>query len=272
MKKIISILIAITLILVCVTGCKKTEKTEVSADTSLEKVLEKKAFVLGLDDAFPPLGFRDEANNIVGYDIDLAKKVTARLGVELVLQPIDWSAKEQELNTGKIDCIWNGFTMTDERVNAMSFVGPYLANAQVVIVRADSGYKTLADLAGKTIGLQAGSSAAEAVSSMADFKASLKNIVEFKDNLTAFMDLEIRGIDAVVMDEVAAAYNITKDNKPFVILEENLIAENYGIGFRKGDLALSAKFNEILNEMALDGTIAAISTKWFGKDISVIGK
>ena len=127
-------------------------------------------FVLGLDDSFPPLGFRDDNNNIVGYDIDLASEVAKRLGVKLECQPIDWAAKEQELNTGKIDCIWNGFTMTAEREEALSFTKPYLDNAQVVIVRSDSGYKTLADLAGKTIGLQAGSSAAEAVDSVPSFK------------------------------------------------------------------------------------------------------
>ena len=89
-------------------------------------------FVLGLDDSFPPLGFRDKNNEIVGYDIDLAREVASRLGLELVCQPIDWSTKEMELNTGKIDCIWNGLTLTEERKRAMACSEPYLANAQVV--------------------------------------------------------------------------------------------------------------------------------------------
>jgi polar amino acid transport system substrate-binding protein len=239
---------------------------------SLEKIKEKAVFVLGLDDSFPPLGFRDDNNNIVGYDIDLASEVAKRLGVKLECQPIDWAAKEQELNTGKIDCIWNGFTMTAEREEALSFTKPYLDNAQVVIVRSDSGYKTLADLAGKTIGLQAGSSAAEAVDSVPSFKKSLKNIVEFKDNLTAFMDLEIKGVDAVVMDMVVGNYSIQTTGKPFVVLEEVLASEKYGIGFRKGDVELRDAVQDALLAMAKDGTIAEISNKWFGRDISVVGK
>ena len=184
----------------------------------------------------------------------------------------DWAAKEQELNTGKIDCIWNGFTMTAEREEALSFTKPYLDNAQVVIVRSDSGYKTLSDLAGKTIGLQAGSSAAEAVDSVPSFKKSLKNIVEFKDNLTAFMDLEIKGVDAVVMDMVVGNYSIQTTGKSFVVLEEVLASEKYGIGFRKGDVELRDAVQDALLAMAKDGTIAEISNKWFGRDISVVGK
>ncbi|NLM00592.1 MAG: amino acid ABC transporter substrate-binding protein [Treponema sp.] len=267
MKKIITILLAFSLIAVFTTGCKK-EKLQ----NSLEKVISKNALVMGLDDSFPPMGFRNEANQIVGYDVDLAKEVASRLGVDLVLQPIDWSAKEQELNTGNIDCIWNGFTMTEERQAAMSFVGPYLLNSQVVIVRNDSGITTLADLAGKTISLQAGSSASEAVNSNSEFKSSLKKIVEFKDNLTAIMDLEARGVDAVVMDEVVAAYIIAKDNKPFVVLDEALAPESYGIGFRKSDVELTEAVKQTLEAMAQDGTIANISNNWFGKDISTIGK
>ncbi len=242
-------------------------------DVSLQKVLDKGVFVLGLDDSFPPMGFRDAATNeIIGYDIDLAREVTRRLGVELVCQPIDWAAKEQELNTGNIDCIWNGFTMTPEREEMLNFTLPYLDNAQVVIVRGDAGIRTLADLAGKNIGLQAGSSAGDALDSAAAFKASLKEVVEFKDNLTAFMDLEIGGVDGVVVDIVVGSYSIRTSGKNFVVLNEALSTEKYGIGFRKNDSALRNKVQETLEAMAKDGTVAAISTKWFGSDISVINK
>jgi polar amino acid transport system substrate-binding protein len=249
-------------------------KKDVSGeDVSLQKVLDKGVFVIGLDDSFPPMGFRDEAtNDIVGYDIDLAREVATRLGVELVCQPIDWAAKEQELNTGNIDCIWNGFTMTPEREEMLNFTLPYLDNAQVVIVRGDAGIKTLADLAGKNIGLQAGSSAADALDSAADFKASLDEVVEFKDNLTAFMDLEIGGVDGVIVDIVVGSYSIRTSGKNFIVLEEALSTEKYGIGFRKNDSALRNKVQETLEAMAADGTVASIATKWFGQDISVIGK
>ena len=243
-----------------------------AADDSLKKVTSKGALVLGLDDAFPPMGFRDANNEIVGYDIDLAKEVTKRMGVKLQPQPIDWNAKEQELNTGKIDCIWNGFTITDERAKAITFTKPYLKNAQVVVIRKGSAFKTLADFKGKNIGIQAGSSAADAVNGAAAFKASLKGVIEFKDNLTALMDLEIKGVDAVVMDLVVANDNIKRSGKAFAIIKESLAPENYGIGFRKADLALMSKVQATLEAMAKDGTIAKISNKWFGSDISIVGK
>jgi len=218
------------------------------------------------------MGFRDENNEIVGYDVDLAREVTRRMGIKLVLQPIDWNAKEQELNTGKIDCIWNGFTITPERAQVLTFTKPYLKNAQVLVVRKDSGYKALKDLSGKSVGLQAGSSAADALEGATDFRASLKNVVEFKDNMLALMDLEIKGVDAVVMDLLVANDNINRSGKAYSILEEDLAPEEYGVGFRKNDLALMNEVQKTLEAMAADGTIAKIATKWFGADISIVGK
>jgi polar amino acid transport system substrate-binding protein len=243
-----------------------------AADSSLKAVQDKGKLVLVLDDSFPPMGYRDDDNQIVGYDIDLAKEVAKRLGVALVTQPIDWNAKEQELNTGKIDCIWNGFTITEERAKAMAFTKPYLKNAQVVVVRKGSGYSTLASLKGKKVGLQAGSSASDALDGAKDFKASLKQVVEFKDNLTALMDLEAKGVDAVVLDLIVANDNIKRSGKAFAVLPESLAPENYGVGFRKNDLALRDAVQAALEAMAKDGSIAAITKKWFGSDISVVGK
>jgi polar amino acid transport system substrate-binding protein len=271
MKKVVFFSVMLMAITMLFFACEK-KASSASEDSSLQKVWDKGVFVMGLDDSFPPMGFRDEANEIVGYDIDLAAEVAARLGVELVSQPIDWAAKEQELNTGNIDCIWNGFTMTAEREEMLNFTLPYLDNAQVVIVRGGEGINSLADLAGKNIGLQAGSSAADALDSAADFKASLNQVVEFKDNLTAFMDLEIGGVDGVVVDIVVGSYSIRTSGKNFIVLDEALSTEKYGIGFRKNDSALRNKVQETLEAMAADGTVAAIATKWFGQDISVIGK
>jgi polar amino acid transport system substrate-binding protein len=243
-----------------------------AADGSLAAVKAKGTLVLGLDDSFPPMGFRDESNQIVGYDIDVAREVAKRLGVKLAPQAIDWNAKEAELGTGKIDCIWNGFTITAEREKAMLFSKPYLRNAQVVVVRKDSGFTTLASLKGKEVGLQAGSSAADALGAAKDFKASLKEVVEFKDNLTALMDLEIKGVDAVVMDLIVANDNIKRSGKPYVVLKETLAPEVFGVGFRKGDVALRDAVQGALDAMAKDGTLAKITVKWFGADISVVGK
>jgi polar amino acid transport system substrate-binding protein len=252
-------------------GCEKKDPAR-GADDSLQKVLDKKKLVLGLDDSFPPMGFRNEANEIVGYDVDLAKEVCSRLGVELVLQPIDWNAKEQELNTGEIDCIWNGFTITEERKQALTFSPPYLKNAQVVVVKSNSPVTLLADLAGKSAGTQTGSSSIDAIDDAPEFKAGLKEVVEYKDFLTALMDLDVGGIDAVVIDLVVANDNINRSGKDFRILTETLGEEEFGIGFRKNDQALADKVWEILLAMAEDGTAAEISTRWLGADIGIIGK
>ncbi|MDR0563174.1 MAG: amino acid ABC transporter substrate-binding protein [Spirochaetaceae bacterium] len=251
---------------------KSNPSASASADNSWEAVRAKKKLVLGLDDSFPPMGFRNEANEIVGYDIDLAKEVARRLGIELVPQPIDWNAKEQELNTGEIDCIWNGFTITEERKQNILYSPPYLRNAQVIVVKADSSVQSLADLAGKTIGTQAGSSSVDAIDRASQFKSSLKDVVEYKDFLTALMDLDIGGIDAVVIDLVVANDNINRSGKPFRMLAETLGEEEFGIGFRKTDKALAEKVWATLLDMAKDGTVAAIAVQWMGADISIIGK
>jgi len=268
MKKFVLVAIAAAT-LFCTVGCKKTEKKD--AVTALK---ERGTFVLGLDDSFPPLGYRDDNNEIVGYDIDLAKEVAKRLGVAFKAQPIDWDAKEMELETGKIDCIWNGFTITDERKNALSFTFAYLNNEQVLVVQKASGIKSLADMKGKKLGIQSGSSAQDAVEEdkNRDFKAGLKDIIPFKDNITALNDLRIGGVDGVVMDSVVANYSIAQTGEPFYVVQQALANEAYGIGFRKNEPELRDKVQEILLEMEKDGTVAAISTKWFGKDVSVIGK
>ena len=249
-----------------------TREQSPGIDNSLEKILNKGYMVMGLDDNFPPMGFRNEKGELVGFDVDLAKEVTKRMGITLKLQAIDWNAKEQELNTGNIDCIWNGFTITDERKQAMTFTPPYIHNAQVVVVRADSPYTTLASLKGKTVGYQAGSSASNAIDDSPEFKQSIRKFVEFKENLTGLMDLEIGGIDALVVDVTVAEDNIRRSGKPFRILEEELAPEDYGIGFRKGEQQLADAIWEQLLAMKQDGTLARISTDWFGSDITVVGK
>ena len=255
-----------------VSNSSTASSTTAGADQSWDKIKEKGELVLGLDDSFPPMGFKDDNNNIVGYDIDLANEVTSRLGIKLKLQPIKWDSKDQELNTGNIDCIWNGFTISDDMKENVLFSDPYMNNQQVLVVMADSKYNTKADLAGKTVALQAGSSAKKAMDSEADFKASLKEVVELENNTTCLMDLKTGNVDAVLMDEIVARYFIKMKSEKYRVLDGSLAAEKYGIGFRKADVALMTKINDTLKEMAKDGKIAEISNKWFGKDISTIGK
>lgn len=269
MKKIIILLMVslITLSSVFAQGSK-----EKIGDESLKKVTDAGVFVLGLDDAFPPMGFRNANNEIVGFDIDLAKEVTSRMGVDLKLQPIDWNSKEQELSTGNIDCIWNGFTKTPTREKVMTFSDAYVMNQQVIIVKSDSKNHDLKDFKGLKIGLQGGSTASDALEAAPEFKSSLKEVIEFKDNLTALMDLNAGGVDGVILDLLVANDTIKRSNMDFKILNAGLSEEEYAIGFRFGDIALKDAIQAQLIEMSKDGTLAKISIKWFGNDISVIGK
>ena len=265
MKKLAR-LFALVLAMMMILSC-----SALAEDTSLADIKARGRLVLGLDAAFPPMGFMNDDGDIVGYDIDLAKEVCTRMGVELVCPPIEWSAKDMELSSGNIDCIWNGMTATEERQQTYSCSINYLQNAQVLVVLADSNITTLADLSGKTIALQSGSAAAEAVAANEEFSASLAGApVEYGDYAMALMDLDNKGVDAVAMDVIVANYYITAKNANYRVLEEQLAPEFYAIGFRKADVTLTEEVNKLLKEMAADGTIAKISTQWFGSDISIV--
>lgn len=250
-------------------GMESTDTAVAGEDKSLDSIKEKGKFILGLDDSFPPMGFRDENNEIVGFDIDLAKEVTSRMGVELVVQPISWDSKEMELNSGNIDCIWNGMSINDERKEAMNLSEAYLRNDMVFVVLDSSAYNSQADLAGKNVAVQNGSSAQEILEG-SEFKGQAGSIIGYDDNVTAFMDLDANGVDAVFLDSVVANYFITSKNKPYRILSDVLYEEEYAIGFRKNDQALRDEVQKILSEMKADGKVGEISTKWFGSDITII--
>ena len=275
MKKSVLIFVAAAVLCsITFSGCKKKgagSSASKPAD-AVEALKARGVFVLGLDDSFPPLGYRNDDNEIVGYDIDLAKEVAKRLGVQFKAQPIDWDAKEMELETGKIDCIWNGFTITEDRKKALSMSFPYLDNEQVLVVRQNGAIKTLDDMRGRVVGYQSGSSAQEAIDDNPGFKNTLADIIAFKENITALNDLKVGGVDGVVMDSVVANYSIAQTGEPFEIVKNSLANEEYGIGFRKKEPELRDEVERILKEMVADGTVASISKKWFGKDISVIGR
>ena len=280
MRKVLAMLLAAMMLTAMFAGCgnQKTEtkdqgndQKQEQTDDSFQKIKDKGVFVLGFDENFPPMGFK-EGSEYTGFDIELARALFQRLGIELKLQPIDWKANIMELNSGNVDCLWNGLTITEDRKKEIIFSEPYLKNEQVVVVMDSSPVKTLADLEGKKLGLQSGSSANEALDANEVFKSSLSEVVPFKDNMTAFMDLESGGLDAVLVDSIVAGYNITTSGKPYRILDEKLAPEEYGIGFRKGDVALRDAINAELEKMAADGTLAQISTKWFASDITTVGK
>lgn len=255
MKRLATMVMVITASLSLLAGCSGS-KGSVGEDNKL---------VIGIDDKFAPMGFRDEKNEIVGFDIDYAKAAAEKMGTTVEFQPIDWKTKESELSSGRIDLIWNGYTITDERKEKVLFTKPYLKNAQVVVTLAKSNLTKLDDLAGKVVGLQSLSSAADALNDH-PIKSKIKTVTEFSDNVLALSDLKIGRVDAVVIDEVVIKYYMAKETGTFKLLSESLAPEEYGIGVKKGNDALLQKLQKALDEMNQDGTASKISQKWFGED------
>ena len=243
-----------------------SSEAESSAAGTVAGTINEGQLVIGLDDQFPPMGFRDDSNNLVGFDIDLAVAVCERLGLEAVPTPIDWTTKELELDGGRVDVLWNGLTITPERQETMLMSPAYIANAQVIVVRNDSGIQTLADLAGKTVGLQETSSADEAYASCAAAGTEAE-LIKAPENISLFTDLKIGRIDAVVIDKVFADYYIAENGEGLLTtLEEQLADEEYGIAYKKGNQELADAVLGALDELVQDGTAAEISQKWFGED------
>ena len=263
MKKLFTVAL-ILMMLVC--GFAHAE------DTSLAYIQEKGTFILGLDDSFPPMGFRDEDNEIVGFDIDVAKVVAEKLGVEFIAQPIAWDAKELELNSKNIDCIWNGMSITPEREESMAMTFPYLNNQMIFYVKADSGIDNVEKLAGKSVAVQNGSYAEELLNGeYADLAATFDgDLLGYDEYLTALMDLQQGGCDAVLVDLVVGEYKVQGMGATDLTAAFALADDNYGIGFRKEDTALRDKVQEILQELKADGTLAEICKKWFTEDITVV--
>lgn len=295
-KRIISLAMA-AVMAVTLAGCggsgagttAAAETTTTAADTggaedsgaaadSTEAASEKPAasgeggtFIVGFDADFPPMGFMGSDGQYTGFDLELAQEAAKRLGLEFVAQPIAWDAKDMELETGNIDCIWNGFTMTG-REEDYEWTEPYMANTQVFVVAKDSGIAGRADLAGKVVECQVDSSAEAALKEEPDLTATFKELLTTSDYNSAFMDLEQGAVDAIAMDVIVAGYQIQQRNADMVILEDSLSAEEYGVGFKKGNRELRDKVQAALEDMAADGSLKTISEKWFGEDVTAIGK
>jgi polar amino acid transport system substrate-binding protein len=229
----------------------------------------KKKIVVGLDDHFPPMGFRDDKNNIVGFDVDMAKEAAKRLGMEVEFKPIDWNSKEAELNGKRIDVLWNGLTITEKRKQNILFTNAYMENKQIIVVAANSPLKTKADLAGKVVGVQDGSSSIEAVEKEAAVAKSFKELKKYPDNVAALMDLKAGRIDALVVDEIVGRYYIAKKAGEYAVLTDHFGSEEYGVGLRKDDKELQAKLQKALDDMKKDGTSAKISQHGSGRISSI---
>lgn len=256
-KKSITMILAVAMAVCMLAGCVKKEDS---------------TFIVGFDANFPPYGYTDENGDYVGFDLDLATEVAKRNNWEIKLQPIDWDSKDMELSSGAIDCIWNGFTQSEDRLDKYTWSDPYVDNSQVFVVAADAGIASQADLAGKVVATQADSSALEALNSeeSAELLASFGELLVVPDYNTAFMNLEAGAVDAIAMDIGVAQYQISSRDANFVILDDELVSEIYAVGFLLGNTELRDQVQKSLDEMMADGTFMQIAEKWELADCVIV--
>ena len=264
MKKIF---LAMTLLLTMLfTGCGGDQPKENSGASNSDT----KKIVIGLDDEYPPMGFKDEQNQIVGFDVDLAKATAERLGTEVEFKGIDWSSKEAELKSGRVDILWNGLDITPERQENMLFSDPYMDNRQIIFVRkgGDVQISSEAELAGKNVGTQAASTAEDYINKNETLKNSFKEFKTYGDYMAAFMDLENGRMDAIVCDEIVGRYYISKHPDTLEALNVTVgPVSEFGIAFAKDNQELRDKVQKAFDEIVADGTAKKISTEWFDADL-----
>ena len=233
-----------------------------------ESSAERTTLTVGFDQSYPPYDFVGDDGEFTGFDLDLAAEVCERNGWELKLEPIEWDAKDTLLDSGAIDCIWNGFTM-EGREGDYTFSEPYMKNGQVVVVKADSGIETLDDLAGKTVITQVDSAALDVLEGdQADLAATFATLDTIADYNTAFMQLESGAVDAVACDLSIAAYQLSANPDAYVQLDEALSTESYAVGFKQGDDELAQTVTDTLKQMDEDGFVEELCQKYADYGIS----
>ena len=266
MNKKIGFILALVLVSLLMLGTARAGFLDfLGGGNSNQTANDNSTFIVGFDAEFPPYGYMDDKGNYTGFDLDLAKEVCARNNWTFKAQPIDWDAKDAELDSGSIDCIWNGFTI-DGRENDYLWSNPYFNNKQIFVVKSDSGISSIADLKDKVVETQKDSSALAALEggnkSIAD---TFKQLTQVADYNTAFMDLESGACQAVAMDIGVAEYDIANKNNTttnFTILKDYITTEKYGIGFKKGNTQLRDQVQTTLDEMFKDGTVTKIAAKY----------
>ena len=266
-KKFLTASVAAVLSAALLAGCGGNSAQNAASGSGAQGAGKK--IVVGLDDNYPPMGFKDENNQIVGFDVDLAKEASKRLGREVEFKGIDWSSKEAELKSGRVDVLWNGLDITEKRKENMLFSDPYMDNRQIIFVRkGTTGIDSEASLAGKVVGTQSSSTAEEYILGNEAFKNSMKAVKTYSDYISAFMDLENGRLDAIIADEITGRYYMSKHPDKIEAVDVTVgPVSTFGIGFRKDDQKLRDEVQKVLDEMIKDGSAGKISEKWFGKDI-----
>jgi len=269
MKKRIIVYAALCTILILFSSCRRQHsKIEYIEDPSWSKVQIKASLVIGISDFVPILSFRNEKNEIVGYDIDIFTELCRRLGIRPIFYPIDWTQKEILLNTGVIDCIASGFSVTEDRKKSYRMCTPYLQNAKIVVVLADKGYQTLEQLRGKTIAVEAGTAGDEALLNAEALKGEV-TIQQLDTIGRLYTALNAGTCDAIVLDLIYSS-NVLNENHRYSIINEAIATEYYAFAFRQTDKSLVAKVESVLTEMENDDTIPSFSIKWFRANLSIL--
>ncbi|KRL00082.1 bacterial extracellular solute-binding protein, family 3 [Liquorilactobacillus capillatus DSM 19910] len=255
-------------------GCTNVKKRADTTDT-WTTIKQRNKVIVGLDDSFVPMGFREKNGQLVGYDIDLARAVFRKYGIKVDFQTIDWSMKETELRNGTIDLIWNGYTKSPARAKTVAFSNTYLKNEQILVTKKSAGIKQAAAMHGQTLGLQSGSSGYQSYTGTPQLlKQYVKNTVQYDTFNDAFLDLNAGRIQGLLIDSVYANYYIKhqRDANSYRELPIGFPKEDFAVGMRKGDKTLRTKINQALSELHRDQEMKQISEKWFGVDNSVDDK
>ncbi|MCY6484401.1 transporter substrate-binding domain-containing protein [Clostridium aestuarii] len=263
-NKLLTLLVSFMLILSLV-GCgdnKGSEKDIVNENGIPNKI------IVGLDDSFPPMGFRSEEDEIIGFDIDMANEMAKRMGVEIEYMPTEWSGVIPSLKSKKFTIIISAMSVSEERKKEIAFSNPYILEKQVIVVKKDNtSINSPENLKDKVVGVQLGSTSDEAIKPL---KNTIKKVVQYDKNTEALQDLAIGRLDAVAVDELVARYYIKEHNDKYRVVEKEISKEPIAIGIRKEDTKLKEKFDETLKAMQEDGTMSKISKQWFGEDITKI--
>lgn len=264
-KKLIALMMILVMVLSLglLTGCGGNDQESETDGTD--------TLVVGLDDCFPPMGFRDEEGNLIGFDIDLAKAVGEELGMTVEFKAIDWKAKEAELKAGTVDCLWNGMSVTPERIEGMALTYKYLNNKIVLMALADSDLDVTSaeQLADLKIGTQAGSAALEMLQANEAYDSFKDNISEYDKYDTAIMDLKAGRVDVIAVDQVLGEYTNNNLGGEMKECTYSLGDDYYTIGCAADNTELRDKINETLKTLIDNGTASEISENWFGRDIMV---
>lgn len=270
------LLLLLMIPLFLLSGCTNETQRANHQDT-WQRIERRHRVIIGLDDSFVPMGFRQKNGKLVGYDIDLARAVFKQYGIKADFQTIDWSMKETELKNGTIDLLWNGYSVTPQRARKVAFSRVYLRNAQVLVTKRKDGIKNFNDMAGKTLGTQSGSTGQQALEDKPKLlldKIAKKKPVLYDTYPDAFIDLNAGRIQGILMDRVYAEYYIQHMANPreySIYTSPQMPADLFAVGMRKGDKTLKNKINQGLGRLQKNGQLAKINKKWFGVNSSYLG-